>query len=373
MKLVFLVLIQLNFISVFCQSLQNLQCISHPALDGLQFIILQQQKYNQTLFQQLSQKLTVFKTLSAAKTSDNLDICSQYAGQQTCCDAELVSLLKQLAFSKYTEMQQYHSFYGQIFSNIGFSINQCGAKNVDQVNDLDKNDTGIKEVEIFKSQYKQCQIQVIQTTIRFYRGQVCSICAGLDNIQTYFTGNSDAYLDQKSFNSYYDDLISSMQCMENLQNQFPAIVDILFDKLSDQSEQCNQTKSSYDKMLTDNLNYACQGKGCESSCSNLYFLSVDQNQQNCAINAFVPNNIQDQIQQINTNGYYNHTLNYQSYSRLLPQIQKSNFFLSKNGIQSYLVDSTQDQQVLIEGSVYNNSSVLYFTYLLAVFIFSLLC
>ncbi|KAL4496261.1 hypothetical protein ABPG72_012998 [Tetrahymena utriculariae] len=176
-----------------------------------------------------------FQEKSPKTISDgDLGSCSGYSGQKTCCDKDIVKLIDQAALLKVKPILQTKSAFSKLINVYISQLNKnCSAAVIPSPPLIPKTIFADKSLKTF-SQYKQaqgnCIIDFARALTAFTRGQLCSICMGVDKLSTYIHTQGQLKLSQQSVNTFQQAADDAINCFANI--FAPSILDSILNKLN---------------------------------------------------------------------------------------------------------------------------------------------
>ncbi|EAR94907.1 hypothetical protein TTHERM_01029890 (macronuclear) [Tetrahymena thermophila SB210] len=165
-----------------------------------------------------------FQNAKPSKRSANdLGVCSQYAGQNSCCNINMAKLIDQAALLKVKPIQQAKSVF-QKFIRIYITqlYKNCPATAVPSPAITHENIIINKNLKIFqvnRATQASCKINFGKAISSFTRGAFCSICAGVDKLSDYFNAQGQLKISQDSVNVFQKATDEAINCHAQLFSQ----------------------------------------------------------------------------------------------------------------------------------------------------------
>ncbi|EAR88786.2 transmembrane protein, putative (macronuclear) [Tetrahymena thermophila SB210] len=279
------ILLSICFVSV---STTTVSCNAHPAFNKAKQIItnaVQQDAKGKALNDQLQQKFQ--SAQPQVRNAQDLGVCSNYGGQSTCCDTEIVKLIDKAALLKIKPIQKQKSAFQKLISVYATQLNKiCNPSFLVQASiTADKifSNTALLTLYSYKQFQANCKINFAKAISSYTRGAMCSICAGVDQISDYFNAQGQLKIHPDSINSFEKATNDAIVCYSNIFT--PANIDVVVKELNSayikKNNSCGDdvAKSVKDiftnhKVVNDDGNGGKQCKGLfvygeQTACQNV--------------------------------------------------------------------------------------------------------
>ncbi|KAL4438893.1 hypothetical protein ABPG74_016613 [Tetrahymena malaccensis] len=228
----------LFFLSItLCQ--QN-KCDNHPAFGKITNILKNIiGNNNKQAIDALDRFAKDFKNSSPVKVDDDvLGVCSQFQGQESCCNKKkMTDFLDKMALFKVEQIQKQNNIAVKLFNALFHQIIKCDCQmkpNIQKPEQIDnlKQNINLKQLQTLINNLSKCNTQFQTTATQFLRGALCSVCSGVDNISNYFDNTKSLLINQESATKYQSQIDSSIDCFSNLvtlkgKNENPGLVSII--------------------------------------------------------------------------------------------------------------------------------------------------
>ncbi|KAL4475064.1 hypothetical protein ABPG74_001760 [Tetrahymena malaccensis] len=164
------------------------------------------------------------KSPSSNATSADLGVCSgsgQYQGHQSCCDAKITQFLDKAALFKVKPLQQQNNIVQKLLNAFVKLMNKstCNAKagvtKPSTADDL-KNNTALTNLQTMLKNHNTCKVQFATAIVQFTRGAACTVCAGIDQLSSFFDASGNLIISQASSDSFQTATTNALQCFQNL-------------------------------------------------------------------------------------------------------------------------------------------------------------
>ncbi|KAL4462553.1 hypothetical protein ABPG74_000383 [Tetrahymena malaccensis] len=163
------------------------------------------------------------KAKPSKRSAADLGVCSQYAGQNSCCNINMAKLIDQASLLKVKPIQQAKSAF-QKFTNIYIAqLNKnCPASAIPSPTITADNILSNKNLKVFqtnKASQATCKVNFAKAISSFTRGVLCSICAGVDKLSEYFNAQGQLKISQDSVNTFQKATDDAINCHAQLFSQ----------------------------------------------------------------------------------------------------------------------------------------------------------
>ncbi|KAL4488371.1 hypothetical protein ABPG72_019221 [Tetrahymena utriculariae] len=233
-RLIFIML----FLSISIQQQNN--CENHPAINKMINILKTiVGNNNKQAIDAIDRFNKDFKNSKPTKSDQNaLGICSQFEGQESCCNKKKMSdFLDKMALFKAQQIQKQSNIAVKLFKVVVQQIQKCDCQmkpdiqKPEQIDNLKQN-INLKQLQILINNLSKCNKQFQTTATQFLRGALCSACSGIDNISNYFDNTRSLLINQESATKYQSQIDSSIECFSNLvtikgNNENPGIASMI--------------------------------------------------------------------------------------------------------------------------------------------------
>ncbi|EAR94908.2 transmembrane protein, putative (macronuclear) [Tetrahymena thermophila SB210] len=181
--------------------------------------ILYHELYKDTQAKQLNDALQkqFLNSKPSIKSEDDLGVCSEYAGENSCCNINMVKLIDQAAFLKVKPLQQAKSAFQKFINIYKAQINENCHKNINDENIL--SNENLKILQENKQKQADCKVNFAKSISSFTRGVLCTMCAGVDQLEDYFNNNKQLKISPTSSQTFEKNTQEAIQCHEQIFNQ----------------------------------------------------------------------------------------------------------------------------------------------------------
>ncbi|EAR90646.1 hypothetical protein TTHERM_00123960 (macronuclear) [Tetrahymena thermophila SB210] len=216
-KVIITILLVASFVSVALAA-NKTTCNSHPAFAKAKNILtysLQSDSKGKSKNEALQKQFQNAKPTN--RTAADLGVCSQYVNQNSCCDKNMVKLIDQAALLKVKPIQEAKSafqklisvYIAQVYKNCSNTVLPSTIITFDAI----FNNSTLKILQANKTAQATCKINFAKAISSFTRGAMCSICAGVENINDYFNAQGQLKISQSSVNSFLQSTDQSISCV----------------------------------------------------------------------------------------------------------------------------------------------------------------
>ncbi|EAR88783.1 transmembrane protein, putative (macronuclear) [Tetrahymena thermophila SB210] len=200
----------------------SVTCGTHPLLNKVQSSV------NSLVATDTSGKAktksdALFKSFTNAKPSSksaaDLGVCSAYAGQNSCCDKNIVKLIDQAALQKAKPIQTKSTVF-QKFTNIyAAQANKLCSKYITNgpvTADAILKNAALTSFQALKTSQATCKINFAKALTSFTRGALCTVCSGVDKVNDYVNAQGQLKVTQDSVNQFVSATDTAATCFANI-------------------------------------------------------------------------------------------------------------------------------------------------------------
>ncbi|EAR86518.1 hypothetical protein TTHERM_00029960 (macronuclear) [Tetrahymena thermophila SB210] len=164
------------------------------------------------------------KNPSTSASSDDLGVCSQsgqYQGHPSCCDAKITKFLEKAALFKVKPLQNQNNIVMKFMNALVKMINKstCNAKagqtKPTKADDL-KSNTALTSLQTLIKNSNACKIQFATAMVQFTRGAVCTVCAGTDQLSSFFGSDGKLIISQSSSDAFQKATNDALACFADV-------------------------------------------------------------------------------------------------------------------------------------------------------------
>ncbi|KAL4456540.1 hypothetical protein ABPG74_000647 [Tetrahymena malaccensis] len=227
------------------------------------------------------------KAKPAIKTSANLGVCSGYAQQKTCCDANFAKLVDQAALLKVKPILQAKSAFQKLINVYISQLNKNCTQNVLPTVPLTAKaileNTTLRVLQANRTTQASCRIKFAKAISSYTRGALCAACVGVDKIDSYFNSQNQLKISKISVAAFQSATDSAITCYQSMFT--PQNIDLILSELNAAyikgNDRCGQNVTLnvknifYNPKLNNNDGYGnkmCNGTtiyGNNSGCENI--------------------------------------------------------------------------------------------------------
>ncbi|KAL4468493.1 hypothetical protein ABPG74_004996 [Tetrahymena malaccensis] len=198
----------------------NVTCSSHPTFAKAKNILT----YNLVSDSKGKQKNDALQkqfinAKPANRTIQEMGVCQQYANQNSCCDNNMVKLIDQAALLKVKPIQQAKTAFQKLISVYITQVNKNCTSTVLPSPPLSfeaiYNNSTLKSLQANKTAQGNCKINFAKAISSFTRGALCSICAGVENVNDYFNAQGQFKISQSSVNTFIQQTDQAISCFSS--------------------------------------------------------------------------------------------------------------------------------------------------------------
>ncbi|EAR88785.1 hypothetical protein TTHERM_00261820 (macronuclear) [Tetrahymena thermophila SB210] len=246
MNKIVLILLILSQISIFTyagptsttenkNSTANAVCNSHPIFSKASQLlndILNSDQKGQQINNAIQKAFQNAKP--AIKTSSSLGVCSGYAQQKTCCDANYVKLVDQAALLKVKPILQAKSAFQKLINIYVSQLSRNCTQNVLPSVPLTAKaifeNTTLKVLQANRTTQANCKIKFAKAISSYTRGALCAACVGVDQASNYFNSQNQLKISKLSVAAFQSQTDSAITCFQSMFT--PQNLDLILSELN---------------------------------------------------------------------------------------------------------------------------------------------
>ncbi|KAL4505406.1 hypothetical protein ABPG72_002468 [Tetrahymena utriculariae] len=160
------------------------------------------------------------KARPSINTSASLGVCSGYAQQNTCCDANFAKLVDQAALLKVKPILQAKSAFQKLInvyiSQLNKNCTQNVLPNVPLTAKAILENTALTIFQANRTAQAACRVKFAKAISSYTRGTLCAACVGVDKVDSYFNTQNQLKISKLSVAAYQSATDSAITCYQNM-------------------------------------------------------------------------------------------------------------------------------------------------------------